>query len=336
MAATLTDRYVLAVARRSPAKHRREIERELRAAIADGVDARVALGDPREKAEYAVLDELGDPARLAAGYGHRAVALIGPETYPGYVHALLVSCCTVLPIVYVVLALALRAHRESAWSAVFRPIGITLTVAMYLVVGVTVLFAIADRLSSTRPEAAESTDAWTPDRLTVLSDPRPARWSDVIGELVTAGVLVAALFAQRVISPVSTAAGVPVPIVNPALWDLWIPCFLAVIALAIVIRVVNLRTRRRHLITAIAGTVLTLAATVPLAWLFWQARVINPALARDTDELVAQGSWIAWLAILVLALVTAGYLLAIWRNRHGGEGDDLGVASGYSYGSKGR
>lgn len=92
---------VAATVRRVSGKHRREIERELRAAIADDIDARVALGETPGQAEYAALSDLGDPARLATRYADRATVLVGPETYPSYVRALRALCATVLPIVYI-------------------------------------------------------------------------------------------------------------------------------------------------------------------------------------------------------------------------------------------
>ncbi|NUO97695.1 MAG: hypothetical protein HOW59_07165 [Nonomuraea sp.] len=327
MIGTLTDRYVAATVRHIPDKHRREIERELRAAIADDIDARAAHGETPAEAEYAALRELGDPTLLAARYTHHSLALIGPDTYPAYVHALRASCWSVLPVLYAVLVLVLRAHGENTWTAIFGPIGTTLTVAMYLAVGVTGLFALADRQRSGRPGAAASlAEPWTPDRLTTADDPRPARWSDLIGDIVLVAALIAALFAQRTLSPVTTTEGAPVPIVNPALWAFWIPYFIAVIVLVLLVKAVDLRQRQRNAPTALARTALTLAGTVPLAWLFWQAQVLDHALTHDTGALPAPGSWIAWLAIMVLALVTIGSLLQSWRprNRHRAGDTDTG------------
>src|SRR3546814_3153315 len=64
---SLTDRYVAAVLRALPEDKRADIEKELRTSIADAIDARTETGEPAAEAERAVLQELGDPARLAAG-----------------------------------------------------------------------------------------------------------------------------------------------------------------------------------------------------------------------------------------------------------------------------
>ena len=63
---TLTDRYVWAVLKSLPEAKRADIDRELRATIADDVEAREADGRDAAAAEREALAELGDPARLAA------------------------------------------------------------------------------------------------------------------------------------------------------------------------------------------------------------------------------------------------------------------------------
>ena len=59
---SLTDRYVDATLRRAARGQRPDIEKELRASIADAVDDRVEAGTDPAEAEVAVLTELGDPA----------------------------------------------------------------------------------------------------------------------------------------------------------------------------------------------------------------------------------------------------------------------------------
>ncbi len=78
---TLTDRYVDAAMRTVPEKQRADLGAELRASIDDQVDARVEGGEPHDAAERAVLTELGDPDKLAAGYTDRPLWLIGPRYY---------------------------------------------------------------------------------------------------------------------------------------------------------------------------------------------------------------------------------------------------------------
>ncbi len=103
---TLTDRYVEATLLRLPGRQRHDIERELRASIADAVDDRIEAGDEPAAAENTVLTELGEPARLAARYADRPRHLIGPELYGDYVTVLTALLATVIPIVVTVLVVA--------------------------------------------------------------------------------------------------------------------------------------------------------------------------------------------------------------------------------------
>src|SRR4029077_20808794 len=79
----VTDRYVKAVLSAVPTADRPELEREIRALIADAIDAKAADGTlAADAAERAALTELGDPGALASRYtSNRADYLLGPNVY---------------------------------------------------------------------------------------------------------------------------------------------------------------------------------------------------------------------------------------------------------------
>ncbi len=100
MNASLTDRYVTATVRDLDEDQRAEVERELRTTIEDMIDGRLEAGAPsRPEAERAVLTELGDPVRLAAGYTGRPLFLIGPRVYPQWRRVMTVLLTTLVPLV---------------------------------------------------------------------------------------------------------------------------------------------------------------------------------------------------------------------------------------------
>ena len=101
IANTLTDRYVAATLRTLPEKQRPDIEKELRASIADAIDDRVEAGSTADAAEREVLIELGDPGRLAASYAGRPLYLIGPTLFLDYIRLLKLLLWIVVPIVFV-------------------------------------------------------------------------------------------------------------------------------------------------------------------------------------------------------------------------------------------
>ena len=59
---TLTDRYVWGVLRAVPTAQRADLEPEIRALVADAVEARIAAGVVPAEAERAAIAELGDPS----------------------------------------------------------------------------------------------------------------------------------------------------------------------------------------------------------------------------------------------------------------------------------
>ncbi|HEX3781165.1 MAG TPA: permease prefix domain 1-containing protein [Pseudonocardiaceae bacterium] len=312
MSTTLTDRYIAVTLHRVPGKQRPEIERELRAAIADDVDARVELGEAPSAAEYAAVKELGNPSLLATRYSGRSGALIGPQVYPSYIGTLRTLCWLVLPILAVVLITAARASGANAWASIFPPLGSVLTVAMYIVVVVTVLFAAVDRAGATAT-AARGADAWTPELLPEPAAPQPTSVGETIAKAVVGAAIIAALFVQRSVSAVHDGSGAAVPILTPALWHFWLPYFIALIVLAVAHVVVKLWLGRQTRMTAIVDVVIMYAGAIPLAVLFWQARLVNPALANTPSTLGAPASWISWLAVLIIALVTSGRLVLLWQ-----------------------
>ena len=171
MTTALTDRYVAATLHRVAGKHRREIDQELRAAIAEAIEAHIEHGQSPAQAEYAALMELGDPARFAARYADRSAVLIGPNVYRSYVIALRLLCAIVIPVVFIVNDIGYWIRGDSVGARIFGPIGITLTAAMYLLVAVTVAFLLVDRFAVDGPEGQQRA-GWTPDQLVDAQPPQ--------------------------------------------------------------------------------------------------------------------------------------------------------------------
>ena len=79
----LAERYVRAVLAAVPASQRQELEREIRALVADAIEAKTTeTGSAGAEAERAALTDLGDPALLAGRYTGRTAYLIGPSLFP--------------------------------------------------------------------------------------------------------------------------------------------------------------------------------------------------------------------------------------------------------------
>lgn len=320
MSLTLTDCYVAAALRLVPDKSRRqEIRQELRAEIAGDIQSRVQLGATSAEAEHAVLTELGEPTQVANRYVTRPLSLIGPNFYRPYLYTLRAVGWSVLPIVAAVLAVCFRADEQSPADAIFGALQITLNVAVYLAVLVTLIFVVVEReRSKNRNANSQVGEPWTPEKLPLAEQTKPLTWSRMTVWVVMAAVFIGGLFVQQVASPVTNASGASVPVIDPTLWHLWIPYLIVVVVLGLVLEAIHIRLGGWSIVTAAIGTVLTLAGTIPFVVLFDQARVLNHELARigaESDGAIATpDSWISWLAVVLIVALAVGLLVPMWRS----------------------
>lgn len=158
---TLTDEYITATLTHLPHQKQQHTENELRAMIAANTLRRVRSGDDPETAEYSTLATLGDPAALAIRYINGNGALISARIFRTWSLATRWTCATVLPCLYLILVILYAIAQDNIWITLFRPIGIVITVSVYLLTAVTALYALVDRQTQNNTPAAR----WTPEQL---------------------------------------------------------------------------------------------------------------------------------------------------------------------------
>jgi hypothetical protein len=276
---TLTDRYVYATLRHLPARQRPEIERELRASIADATDDRVAAGTDPGEAERAVIAELGDPARLAAGYADRPLYLIGPTLFLDYIRLVTLLVAVVFPATAGGIALAKALDGDAVGDILGTAFGTAFTVAVHVVFWITVLFALAERVPRLRgmtPGERFSGTAWTPDSL-----PEPPRRRPALGELIAESVLVLVFAGLVLLSPLLSterdAAGDRINLLSPWLWDTGVIYVFVALALVHVGLRIGLHSARAIGPLA-AGVFLTSVATTAIViWAAATDHILNPA-----------------------------------------------------------
>lgn len=285
---TLTDRYVDATLRRLPANQRPDIERELRSSIADAVDDRVSAGEDPEAAESAVLNGLGDPAKLAASYSNRPLHLIGPELFIDYTRVLTALLSTVVPIVAAVVAIVGVFDGDNFGTIVGETIGSVITTSVHIAAWVTLLFAILERTGG----------RWSPAQGWKLSDlPAPPSRRARYGELIAESVFTVAFAAFVVLSPSFSLekdpSGNPIPVLDPWLWDtgvVWV--FLALVVAALGFSFARHYAKWR-LSVEVAGALVRIAPSVILIWLAANDHVINPAFIASVGWPETATRWIA-------------------------------------------
>ncbi|MFF2525803.1 HAAS signaling domain-containing protein [Streptomyces liangshanensis] len=312
---TLTDRYVAEVVRRIPAGRRGDVAEELRATIADTVEARGPAGpgdeadraDPagRERVEREVLAEMGDPVRLAAGYADRPVALIGPELFPTYVRFLTVLVSTVLPVVVVAGAVLDVVDGRAVGEVIGGAVGAVLSVGAQMIAWLTVVFAVIERSGALGGAVAGRVGgAWTPDDLPDHRVPK-RRGAAAYTGVAWHALLIALIVWQHTARPYRTDGGARVDVLDPALWSGWIWPILAGLAGLVAldaVRAVRVWTRSLAVWSAVAQGAFSLA----LAWVLHRQELFNPAFLADFN-----GGWktpgsFYTVAVVVVLAVGAG------------------------------
>jgi hypothetical protein len=275
---TLTDRYVWGVLRAVPEAQRRDLEPEIRALVADAVEAR-ASGGAADTAERAALEELGDPELLAARYTDRSMVLIGPRYYGEWRRLL----GLLLPIVVPIAILATTAAAALADRPAQELVGVAITtgfeVAIQLVFWITVVFAAIERSGQ-----ASLVGPWTPDRLPDLPKSKGESPAELAVAVVAMVVGAGALVWQQEARPV-TIGGASYPVFDPALWSFWMPYFLALLGLELVMTLVRWRRGGWTWDLAIVNLVANLAFLVPGLYLLTNGLLFDPGLEAAVANL---------------------------------------------------
>jgi hypothetical protein len=293
MTTTMTDRYVWAVTRLLPERQRAEIDLELRSSIGDMIEAR----GEGEGDEAAVLLELGDPSRLAAGYAERPHHLIGPEDFPEYLRMLKLVAAVAIPGMAFLTSLGAVIDDEATGGDLVGVILSTVfTTAVHVGFWVTLFYAVRARVQH-EPWSLES----LPD---VPQDGRVAR-SDTVFELILVLAAIGAILWDRT-SPHSDGEGDGVPFLHPSLWDGWIFVVIGLLVAGGVVALLAYRAGRwtPPLVAANVGANAVLLAVV--GWLAFDDRVVNP---RFLEVLANRAEWPEvpeanpWIIVLLVGAV---------------------------------
>ena len=296
---TLTNRYVWGVLRAIPERQRADLEPEIRALIADAVEARTAAAQGDDAAaERAALTELGDPELLAARYTERSLHLIGPGYYLDYRRLLTLLLTIVVPIVTLATMTAGFMAGTGVAPVVVNGVYAGLSVGIQLAFWVTLAFALVERSGARR---AGPILGWTPDRLP--SVPSPSRLG--AGEAVAS--VVGSVFVIGIIAwqPPFYADGGTVPLFDPALATTWFAWFIGVAVLQIAFTVLVYAARRWTWPIATVNAALDAAFAIPAVWLLQTGQLLNPAVKAEMERIGAGAAMAPTVAVVSVAIVAA-------------------------------
>ena len=305
---TLTDRYVAATLRRVPASQHADLEQELRTSVADAVEAKVEAGADPARAETDVLNDLGDPDRLAADLAGRPLYLIGPTLYLDWLR-LLKTLLWVSLIPGAIVLVTDLVDGATVGSAIWSGIWTTASVALQIAFWTTLVFVVLERYG--RPRSQDDlTGPWTVDRLPAERAPREISLVDTV---VSVGLLVlvaAALLLQPSIAWFRGADGDVIPVLHPDLWPLWTGALLAIVAAEIVLMIVTYVRGRWTVGLAAVNTVTGVLFAGAIVWLASTDRLVNPAFleASGADSL----AWLSNAIVAVTLVIAAWDVVDVW------------------------
>jgi len=229
---TWTDRYLAEVLRSIPDTKRADVERELRSSITDAIDERVEAGEDAAAAERAVLEGLGDPAQLAAGYTGRPTYLIGPDLLPIWRRYLTRVLVVAVPAAAVVIGGLAALGVGSVAGAIGSAISGAISVAIQTTFWMTAFFVFLEWAGPARQARAEIITAsgrWTVERLPKVSAGRISI-GETAGEIATVLVSIGVLVFASTLSATDTS-GLQVPLFAPDFRAVWLPILVVTLSL---------------------------------------------------------------------------------------------------------
>lgn len=294
-ASTLTDRYVAEALRGVPAEQRPDIDVELRAAIADAIEARLDAGADAATAELDALTELGAPRRLASGYSERATSLIGPDLYPDFVRTLAVLLSTVVPIWFLFSGVVTFVAGSSPLATLGAALYGSLETAMTIAFLTTLVFAAVERTPAMRSRRSA---AWSPASLPEVRD-RRGYLRELVSGVIVLVVLTGGVIVLQTVCAVEAADGTLVGPIEPGLWvsgALLIALFYPVVSIAL--HVFGYFTGW-GVSNAIAAVVLNVLYVVPAIWITASGRLLNP----DYFAAIEWASGVGTVTTVVIVLI---------------------------------
>ena len=192
----LVDRYVHEVGRHLPRRNRADIETEIRSLIEDTLDgyAKKQGRDVDEDMVVAVLQEFGNPDKVAASYRTGKQYLVGPELFPIF-KIVLTVVVTVLSALYLIGMLIALGNAEDFLGTLWSIVSGTLPEYLSSITGVlgiiVIVFAILERVLPDLEIDLDEDEEWDPRKLEKIDDTNQvSRAGQIIGIVFLAILLV--------------------------------------------------------------------------------------------------------------------------------------------------
>jgi hypothetical protein len=318
----LIERYVSVATRHLPERARADATRDIRVMIDEMIEARVTAGEGPDVAETAVLNELGDPRKVARSFEDQPRFLIGPRYYEQYTWLVRTLLAWVPGVAFLAQLLVnvltddqalvqsfVQGGLRAAWTAI--------VVAIQIVFWVTLTFAIMERAepSGTQPETG---DAWSVADLPSASPSRqisPGEAAWVLGAMFVVGTL---LIVQNVRGigafirsdeVAGALEGRAVPFFNPGIPAWMTFSVLVLVALTAIAEMLKFAVGNWTLPVAVAEIITSFLWIAVPAVVIWQWGLVNQEITRIWDHQVAD--WLAGSGF-ERVMITVLVVISVW------------------------
>ena len=306
----LRDVYITEVTSRLPESIRDDVALELESTIAD-----MTGEDDTEPALFDALQQLGDPAVLAAGYANRPLHVVGPSVFLSYTNVLKTALPIAVTISTIVATIGYLSHpiAETAWiqfiiQGLLQIGGSVVNVVIQTVFWITLVFFLIER---TGREQDIPFSKWTPERLRhVPSRTKEIKLGSIVFDFVMVAVLVMLYINANQFIRLSID-GETLPLLNADVLNRYFPLIVLLAAFATGIGIYKWVTRRWTKPLALWNVALNVTWIAVSAWI-----LLQPALLSETaldllyeqtairiDTLIQWGTWSILATILIVCLI---------------------------------
>jgi hypothetical protein len=329
MTTNLIDRYIAEIGKHLPAKNRADIQKEIRSTLEDMLEerSRKAGREADEEMVVDLLQEFGKPERVAASYAPER-QLIGPQLYPFYLMVLKI----VLPIVASVLLVTstiglIIAHPQSSQvlAGIGNVLGGILSAVISAVGGITITFAILDRVPEFRSEFEKDRKGeekgWNPRDLPEVRDVEKNSIPGLVTDIVFNAIAIVIFnFYPQVIGFTPSLNNVVTsgnwtsvsffPIFTGLFFSRFVPWLTLVWGLDILINIIVLRMGSWKMITRLCNVAVRFGAIAIGALMLATPGLLNftaqSILDASTAELLATMARQGFASVLVIIMVVEG------------------------------
>lgn len=294
---SLVDRYVAATNDGFPDRNQAEVEREVREALEDIVEAHVNQGMTEDAAERAAIEEVGEPKAFAEQFRKHKRYLIGPEQFPVWWAVVRWIVFLATPLIMVATLIGeITNENASAGKIVAATLATGFQTGVQLVFWVTLAFALNIKfgLDTSKAEEYAAASAWSVDDLPEITTGRQIHTAELVGQITILSLLMG--FVYRLATDNWGAFGLnrwldlpaDLPVFNPDLSPIWFWGLFFLVILNILVSVwsfIGGYWTQRVLIVTVILNVLWIAYFVVLATV---GDIVNPDVRTYRS---GQGEW---------------------------------------------